>query len=214
MAVDLTPIQLEAIEKETRAFRCPACDAHLQFRARLLIIGVQEPLSPEEVSIKDGLTKLSEKPKPNELVVQAKRDGIFSAFAKTAQVAMCNNMPQDLERYFVTWLTRATKIRSPQFAIRLCLPEDERSGDLELWAFNTMAGVVKDGYLRTFLPYQLVQGREVPGTLKPSGNGIQRVPTEMTLTRWIKTRNGYVTGYMLFNELRGKAAGAFANTGL
>lgn len=211
-----TPEKIEAIEKETKAFQCPACKTHLQFLTRIQIIGVHETLTGEEYAAEknNGVLPAKSKPKPIEFVEQAKRDGIFDAFTKTVEAAMPGRAPVDLEKYFVTFLGRATRIKTPQFGIRLCLPEDERSGDLELWAFQSVAGVVKEGYLRSFIPYQLIQGREMPTTLTPSQSGIQRPRSDMTLPRWIKTRNGYVAGYMLFNELRGKAAGAFANTGI
>lgn len=209
-----TPQKIDAIEKETKSFQCPACKTHLQFLTRIHIVGVHESLTAEQYTAANLSAPIPPKKKPIEFVEQAKRDGIFSAFVQTVEAAVPGNIPVDLEKYFVTFLNRATKIKTPQFAIRLCLPEDERSGELELWAFQSVAGVVKEGYLRSFIPYQLIQGKEMPSRLMPSSNGIAAQRTDMNLPRWIKTRNGYVTGYMLFNELRGKAAGTFANTGI
>ena len=209
-----TPMKVEAIEKETKAFQCPACKRHLQFLVRVAVVGVHEALSADEHRAVEERGALPPKPKTLEVVEQARRDGIFDPFVNTCRAAMPNNVPIDLEKYFITFLQKATKVKTPQFAIRLCLPAEERSGDLELWVFQSVAGVVREGYLRSFLPYQMVQGKEMPGTLSSTSGGVQRQRSDVTLERWIKTRNGYVTGYMLFNELRGKAAGHFANTGI
>jgi hypothetical protein len=209
-----TPLKIEAIEKETKSFQCPACKTHLQFLTRIQVVGVHETLTGEQYKAAEVNKQIPSKKKPIEFVEQAKRDGIFAAFAKTVQAAQPYNIPVDLEKYFVTFLTRATKIKTPQFAIRQCLPEDERAGELELYAFQNTAGVVKDGYLRTFLPYQLVQGKEMPSMLTPGDSGITPKAAEMSLPLWVKTRNGYVTSYALFSELRGRAAGSFANTGI
>jgi len=143
---ELSPVKVEAIEKETKSFTCPHCNTHLQFLVRVQVVGVHETLAGDEheaVKARKPIPKKAE-PAPIEFVEQAKRDGIFGAFAKTI-VSTPHNVPTDVEKYFLTFLKRATKIRAPQFAIRLCLPEDERAGDLELWAFQNIAGVVAAG---------------------------------------------------------------------
>jgi hypothetical protein len=112
------------------------------------------------------------------------------------------------------WVNRSQKVKTPQFAIRPCLDPSEREGDLELYAFQNIAAVVRDGYVLSFLPYQFVKGQSIAATLSANGNGLQKTE-HLTLPQWIKTRNGYVVGKgALFQELKGKAAGNFANTGV
>lgn len=214
---EITPLKIEAIEKESKSFVCPHCQTHLQFLVRVQVTGVHETLDGEQYAIvKARKPPIPKREKtPIAIVEQAKEAGVFDKFTATAETASPHNVPIDLEKYFLTWFMRATKVRTPQFAIRICLPVDEREGALELWAFQSIAAVVKDGRLHSFLPYQFVQGRDIPTTLVHADKGIQATPSTLTLPIWIKTRNGYVVGKgMLFNELKGKAAGAFANTGV
>lgn len=218
MSDELTPLKIEAIEKETKAFDCPSCGAHLQFLVRVSVMGVHEAETPQ-VRPGERLPPPKPAPVPKRKTVYpateaAKDAGIFEAFITTLKTATPHNVPADLERYFSVWLSRAEKVKTPQFAIRPCLEASEREGDLELYAFQNLAAVIRDGYLHSFLPYQFVKGKEIGATLSANGNGIQK-KENVTLPEWIKTRNGYVLGRgALFQELRGKAAGAFDTTGL
>lgn len=216
MGDELTPLKIEAIEKETRTFGCPSCGAHLQFLVRVKVMGVHEAETPQ---VRPGESSPPPKPAPKPKTVYpateaAKEAGIFEAFKTTLKTATPHNVPSDLERYFSMWLSRAEKVKTPQFAIRPCLEAADREGDLELYAFQNLAAVVRNGFVHSFLPYQFVKGKEIGATLSPNGKGIQK-NEHITLPEWIKTRNGYVVGRgLLFKELRGKAAGAFANTGI
>jgi hypothetical protein len=211
---ELRPVDVAAIEKETKSFTCPNCHVHLQFLLRVHVVGVHETLTGDEHrAIQANAPMPKEKPKIL-IVEQAKETGVFQKFTGTVKIAQPYNIPADLERYFLTWLTRATKVKTPQFAIRPCLDAAEREGRLELWVFQSTAAVVKNDYLHSFLPYQFVQGKELSTTLVSNGQGIQAKNSTLTLPIWVKTRNGYVAGKgMLFQELKGKAAGSFANTG-
>lgn len=221
---ELTPLQIEAIEKETKSFVCPHCQTHLQFLVRVQVMGVHETLEGNQYE-QYAIVRASKpidpssipKPKklPIEIVEKAKELGVYEKFEATLTLATPFNVPNDMERYFCMWFRRATKIKTPQLAIRPCLDAADRSGNLELWAFQNLAAVVKDGYLHSFLPYQFVRGESLPGTLAMSDKGAQPSASSLTLPVWVKTRNGYVAGKgMLFHELKGKAAGAFDNTGL
>lgn len=211
---ELTPLKIQAIEKETKAFDCPACGARLQFLVRVDVVGVHAAEKPE-VRAKAEPAPKPVKPKSVYAATEyAKGVGIFDAFVTTVKTATPHNVPTDLERYFSMWLTRAHKVKTPQFAIRPCLDASEREGDLELYAFQNMAAVVRDGYLHSFLPYQFVKGQEIAATLAANRGGFQKTE-HLTLPEWIKTRNGYVVGKgALFQELKGKAAGAFDTTAI
>jgi hypothetical protein len=219
-----TPLQLEAIEKETRAFNCPTCGEHLQFRLSVQVKGVQVPPSSDEVALRDGsplpvkkttrvvMTKAIRN--DSTAVQQAKTDGTWDAYVTAIKAAYPQQQPKDLSEFFDKWLNAATRLRTPQFAIRSCLPVEDRDGDLELWVFSSLAAVVVNGRLKTFVPYQLVKGEPLPDSLALSSNGIERrKASSADLAIWVKTRNGYVAGKgLLFNELKGKRAGQFETT--
>jgi hypothetical protein len=221
---DKTPAQIEAIEKETRSFVCPTCGDHLQFLVSVLVKGVHSTPTADEIATRDGqplpakkITKvvMTKAVRDDSAAVQqAKADGTWDAYVTAIKAAYPQQQPKDLSDYFDQWLKAATRLRTPQFAIRSCLPVEDREGNLELWVFSSLAAVVVDGRLKTFIPYQLVKGEPLPDSLALGGNGIERrKASSADLAIWVKTRNGYVAGKgLLFNELKGKRAGQFETT--
>lgn len=209
--------QITFTDPYAKVFKCPCCQARLQFKTQVSVLGVYE-LGENDMPIverprlvkKDTLT-----PDERNLVDSIKTAGLFAPFETTMRTSTPHNVPADLEKYFLTFLKRATKVKTPQFAIRPCLSVNEREGQLELFAFQNIAAVVSDGYVKSFLPYQLVNGKPIQDTLHSNGKGVGVSRNDLTLPDWVKTRNGYVAGRgVLWNELRGKAAGNFANTGI
>lgn len=221
---DKTPEQIAAIEKETRSFICPTCGDHLQFRVTVQVKAIQPSPLADEIALRNG-TALPEKQITRVTtvksvrddpasVLQAKSDGTWNAFLTTIAAARPQQQPKDLSSFFDSWLRSATQIRTPQLAIRPCLPLEDRNGDLELWAFSYIAAIIVNGRLKTFIPYQLIKGEPLPASLSNNGNGVERRKgSSADLAVWVKTRNGYVVGKgLLFNELKGKRAGQFETT--
>jgi hypothetical protein len=216
---ELTEFDLIAIEDpRAKTFQCPHCDAKLQFKVQVNVHGVYEinddnellpKPPPKPAPVKDRFT-----PEERALLESLRAAGLYAAFEAAARASMYTNV-KDMERYLLTFLQSAVPVKSPQFAIRQCLPEDEASGDLELWQLNTVVAVIADGEIRAFFPVDLVKGRPLRTKLQSDGKTITAGKENVTVTDWVKTRNGYVAGRgLLFKELRGKAAGAFANTGI
>src|SRR5688572_8935466 len=110
MSDELTPLKIEAIEKETKAFDCPSCGAHLQFLVRVSVMGVHEAEQPEPRA-KPTKPPLAAKPKTlYPATEQAKSIGVFDAFVSTIRTSTPHNVPTDLERYFSMWLNRSHKV--------------------------------------------------------------------------------------------------------
>lgn len=211
-----TAMQLEEIEKETRAFVCPVCSTHLQFRVRVNVSSVGLASTTEEIAARDGVPVLegAEARRKRELVennqeflASAKALGVFDAF-NTALDAQGKHLPNHRDSYFIKWLENATRLRVPQFGIRQCLPEDDRAGDLELWGYARVAAVIADGEFRAFVPRDLIDGGQV-ASLTAGTNGIT-VKKQIDLPMWVRTRFGYVERPGEFAaELRKHSIGAF-----
>jgi hypothetical protein len=205
-------------DPRAKTFQCPHCDAKLQFKVQVGVYGVFEISDDNELLPKPPLEPavIKDRFSPDEraLLESLRTAGLYTAFETAARASLYTNA-KDMERYFLTFLQSAVPVKTPQFAIRQCLPEDDASGDLELWQLNTVVAVIADGEIRAFFPVDLIKGRPLRDPLKSDGKTITTAKEYVTVGDWVKTRNGYVAGRgLLFRELRGKAAGHFANTGI
>lgn len=212
-----SPLQLEAIEKETRQFECPCCHAQLQFRTRIHITSVGEALTPAQAAERDGrplmegastIRRRERKAEYAPLLQAAKEFGVLTAFNQALDV--CPFVPIDKESYFIKWLSFAEKQNVPQFALRQCISDAEYlGGSLTLWGWQNVSVVMNDNEFKLFLPRKLVNG-ELIEKLTVSGNGIS-VKKQTDVTTWIRTRYGYVEKSGEFaNAMRQHSIGAFS----
>jgi hypothetical protein len=216
---DLTEIEpIVFNDPHTKTFQCPHCDTKLQFKVRVSVCGVFEINDDDELLPKPPPKSMPPRDRftteERALLESLKEVGLYAAFESAARASPYTNT-KDMERYLLTFLSSAVPVKTPQFAIRQCLPEDEASGDLELWQLNTVVAVIADGEIRAFFPVDLIKGRPLRTPLQSNGKSITTAKENIAVSDWVKTRNGYVVGRgLLFRELRGKAAGNFANTGI
>lgn len=221
-----TAVQLEAIEKETRGFDCPNCGHHMQFRVAVKVLTVQQTLSGEEVAERDGRTLAPPKRKltPEEAnpplgvnrpqlvrLGQYYQDvGIISAFESVAKELLSHQLPTDMNRFFLTWLTittRATLI--PKLALQRLI--NEFRGEINVYHAQGIGAVVSSGQLRCFVAMHLLRG-EVIRVGNGSNTKLRTLATEEKLDAWIKTKHGYVYGAgLLFSEMQKQARGSFDN---
>jgi len=189
-------------ERDSKVFNCPGCNMRLKFRMEVHVRSVR-PLDEEESTPKPVVPE-------NPIVTIAKESGAFNAFCEAVRTSNPQTCPTDLEKYFSTWIRGAVKVNTPSFAIRPCLPPEDRKGVLELWRFGNVGAVIQDGALRHFIPYQLVSNKPLPMTLIGSNGQIKKNETSGSLEVWVKTRNGYVVGNgCMFQELKSRVAGEF-----
>lgn len=226
--VERTPLQLEAIEKETRGFECPYCHNHLQFRLVVKVNAVQPTPSGAEVAERDGRV-LAESNKNNslsgdELKVQAesqrlqrlmqfyKDSGIFDAFIEIAEELKAHQMPKNRETFFLNWLRTCVKASLiPKFALRKLINEfnDEL---IEVQHSQGIGAVISDGTLRAFVPMHLLRG-EVIRAGGGSNTKLRTSATDAGVEHWIRTKHGYVLGSsVMFQELKRQAKGSFELT--
>jgi hypothetical protein len=205
-------------DPHSKVFECPCCNARLQFKVKVNVFGVYELGENDELQPKRppvGLLPMKDRFTEGEqrLIAELRENGIYSAFETAVNAALQTNIPKNMGRYLLTFLTRALPIKSPQFAIRQCLPEGDAAGNLEMWCLNQTVAVLADGEFRVFLPLSLVRGEKLKSLT--AGNGTINKQEGMDVSEWVRTRHGYVAGRgALFTEMRKKAAGSFANTGI
>lgn len=223
-----TPLQLEQIEKETRGFTCPNCNHHWQFRVQVKVVGVQPTLSGEEVAARDGRPLTPKKtvddkatdanppmgvnrPQLVRLAQYYKEVGILPAFEQVASELLSHQIPNDMGKFFLTWLTTtvpATLI--PKLALRRLINEFG-AGQIGVYHAQGIAAVVSDGQLRCFVPMHLLRG-EIIRAGNGSNTKLRTLATEERLDSWIRTKHGYVYGHgMLFSEMKKQARGSFDN---
>lgn len=218
--LDKTPSQIEAIEKETRAFECPCCKTQLQFRTRVQLTSVGIASTAAECSTRDGVPLLigQDALKRQKLMEDnaeflsiSKSLGVFDAFHQAVDTAALNvsgGPPNDKDKYFLQWMTKAAKQNAPAFALKQCLGNGS-SGALEMWGWQNVSVILQDGLFRVFLPRQLVHGEDIKELAFKNGE-IQTKRT-MALPQWVRTKYGYVERSGEFaNELRKHSIGAFA----
>lgn len=208
---ELTEIKPIYTDPHASTFQCPCCHARLQFKLKVNVFGVYE-LGDADVPVirrpsKDRLTV-----EERELVESLKEKGVLTAFEAAVKASPANNA-KDIERFLLTFLQRAVPVKTPQFAIRQCLPAGESFGDLELWQLNKVVAVIADGEFRAFFPDDLIKGKPLK-SLNGNGGTLRATTEQVDLVTWVKTRHGYVSGRgAFFGEMRKRAAGNFDNTG-
>lgn len=225
-----TPLQVEAIEKETRGFDCPVCHTHLQFRVQVRVVGVQETLTGEEAAIRDGapipVKKLAKVPAtvtvPPEIAAEHLRisrllhyyedSGILGAFVDVATELKAHQMPKDTKQFFLNWLkTCIVAPLIPKFALRKLINEFD-DGTIEVQHAQGIGAVISNGQLRCFVPMHLLRG-EVIRAGGGSNTKLRTMATDAGLDTWIRTKHGYVLGgSAMFTEMKKSAKGNFELT--
>jgi hypothetical protein len=143
-----------------------------------------------------------------ELVEEAKKTGLFSAFCNAVVVAKDSNLPQNLEKFFITVLRTAVPKQVPRFALKRFIKEWPGTR-VEYFASQQIGIIVVEGVIRAFIPSFYVSGRTIRN-LRHDFRGVTSAPQE-TFEAWIRTKNGYVSSSgALLEELRSRSLGSFA----
>lgn len=223
-----TPLEIEAIEKETKTFVCPNCNIHLQFRTSVKILSVQPTLTGEELiekrvaeqpeSFKTPEQKVAEHQAHAErlrlarLVQFYKDSGILDAFLDVARELKAHQMPKNAEMFFLNWIRATTKAQLiPKFALRKLINEFN-DGQIEVHHAQGIGAIISDGTLRAFVPMHLLRG-EVIRAGGGSNTKLRTLATDAGMDNWIRTKHGYVVGTgAMFSELKKQAKGSFELT--
>ena len=184
---------------------CPHCKEELVVRMQAPeVIAVYSPSEEKEggdkKDWKSGLTQ-----EQIGVVELAKNAGIFDAFVEVAKVAKENNMPQCLERFFITVIKTATPRTMPFFAVK-AYKKEFQADQINFSVAQQIGVIVVDHVIRAFIPTDKITGR-VMRNMQGKVKGKIRV-AESVFHDWRRTRHGYVSGRgAMFEILRQKSIG-------
>lgn len=212
-----TPLQVELVEKETRSFVCPHCSTQLQFRVNVAVVGVQALSSDGKATRSDNPMKVSKRTLEKHALIEkydgfldtAKKLGVYDAFIQALE-ATPHTIPNDRELYFMKWFEKASRMKTPPYALRQCLQKEDLIvvGDLQLWGFQNVCAVLADGVFKVFIPTEFANGKAIE-KLVSNVSGIQ-LQKQTDLNIWVRTRFGYIERSGEFsNELRKHSIGSF-----
>jgi len=176
-------------------FACPHCGGEMAFTIDLAGAQRMVQMTPKEradrwrsdapQAVQDFLKDLEE-------------SGLFTSFEQACEGMPVNSRPNNRYKFFFTSLTRMGELDLPYPILKPLI--DEFHGYIKVWGSNGMAAVTSNGRLRGFISmYDL-------NNLQPLGGPVKSA----NLTReWIKTRFGYVTSPIMFDEFRKRSIGAW-----
>lgn len=198
MSIDLD--RIEAIEKETRTFTCPCCDADLQFIVGVIVRQVRiagEPPPPKEPEIIET--------EEDRAIAEFKSSGVLDAFIQACEWVSNWSKPSDLSKYFLTFMRNAQKVSESTIKLRAFVPE-ECKGRLEAYTFANITMVLENGEYRMFLPTEIYKKQPAKRLFAEGGQIIRK---EIDSKQWAKTKYGYVAGHVFASALALESRGAY-----
>lgn len=188
---------------------CPCCGERIAIDVSLTInsLGKAGPYEKPDKAIKEPV-KVKSKFNENEqkIIIFAKNNGLLEALEKVAKIAKTEQLPMDMEKFFITVLKTSVQKVIPKFALNIFAREF--GGKIDFYASQRIGMVLSDGTIRLFIPTQLVGGVKVRGIV--SNKRINLSADEDQLNRYIKTKFGLVSGKgAMFEMMRNKSIGDF-----
>jgi hypothetical protein len=136
--------------------------------------------------------------------------GLLEAFAAATRTAKGTQCPKDMDKWFLQFMRTAERVIIPQPTLTV-LVEEFPGAQIHVYATHGICMVTADGSPVLFCPE--VFARTSKSRQERTGFNFDAPVTQ--LSEWIRTRNGYVASRgLLWSELRGKTAGAFAKPNL
>lgn len=186
----------------TNTFNCPHCHTLLKLHLRievLEVLMVGDPSAPAQIARDDRTSPLASEQLA--LVESFKSTGLLDAFEQAVITAHPQHRPRRLDRFLITWLATAQPRRLRREALQQLMKEypGER---IEIWSAQGIIAIIVGGRIRQFVPLKVIFS-EPTRRLATDHSKVHPEQTTNSLTRWIKTRHGYVSGKgEFFEDLR------------
>ena len=153
-----------------------------------------------------------------DVLAGARRAGLLEPFAQTVAFTKQDQVPKDMDAFFLTFVRGLTQRLIPQYAMEAF----NTLFDYRPLEYHTCQGigvVIVDGYMRLFVPNTQVVGTAVRSLNNHGSKGVRRAlkvdDGKEKLREWIRTRWGYVAGPgALFAHLHKRSFGEFARPNL
>lgn len=139
-------------------------------------------------------------------VESARATGILEAFGFAVRRAKDGHTPKSIEKFFLTVLRTITPRAIPGWALEHFMRENN-GGRIVFYSSQGIGLVTVDGYIRQFVPLDIVAGRSIPGAKKAR---VSADPKEFEL--WVRTKYGYVPSSCkeVLKSMQKRSIGEFA----
>jgi hypothetical protein len=197
---------------------CPSCGAHIEFlvtcKQATLVDSTRESLATGTApqSTRHGTTA------EHDVIAAARRAGLLEPFAQVVAFVKRDQVPKDLEGFFITFVRGLTPRLIPRYALDAFNALFDHA-PLEYHSNQGIGVVVINGSLRMFVPNTVLVGTRLRALNRNSGGSLKRTlkidDSEAQLREWIHTRWGYVAGTgALLDQLYTRSIGEFARPNL
>jgi transcriptional regulator with XRE-family HTH domain len=188
--------KVAAIEKESRKFTCPACNADFHFLLQVRVVGVREseegegpetyarrPPAPQAAK-GSGLTDQEER-----LVEQYRESGTLAAFEE-AMTTADGASPKNPGKTFINWLKQAKPSMVPRLAMQqLAYTLNTPAREITVYTYQSVTAIISRNKVRCFIPTRLLKGE----LLAASGGSSLRLrvdPGQDAVSKWVGTKGG------------------------
>lgn len=191
-------------------FSCPHCRKDSIIKIKFACGGV-DPLNGEPkpaLGLRNAsLENLSREQK--DLILAAHKTGIIKIFDKCVRIVKSDQIPNSMDKYFVTIMRTCVQKAIPRFALDL-FRKKCTSSNVELWTSQGIGILVSNGLIRSIIPVELVFGKSFSG-----GNGkaqfIQKAAEPEELEQWLNENIFSLGQRVSFSQTHTKALGGLAN---
>lgn len=149
------------------------------------------------------------KPEQLQVLDDAKQTGVLQSFEVATKAAKVDQIPRNIERFFLNWLRAAKPMSIPSFALDQFV-RDFNKARIQFCGAQGIGVVLANGIIRQFIPTHVVVGRAI----RDNTGGLRaRVDAEKTkFNNWTRTRFGFVAGKgALYENLKRCSIGEFSN---
>lgn len=193
----------QEVPKKRKSVECPHCNENFFIEFQIQIAGMLS----ENQSF-DWLATL--RADQVEFLKKSEDIGLTMAFRQVVEVAMKDQMPRTIEKYFLTWLEKTQPLMIPSFALEFYKKEFPNT-EIKIIGSQGILGVLANRQLKCFVPSEIIVGKNLR---KANGSGfgtnIKLPVNEADLIQWKRTRMGYVVkGSVFEGELKSISVGSF-----
>jgi len=187
---------------------CPSCGTVLELTVRC---GAKVVIDDRAVTSAATSAVPQRTAAEHDVLAAARRAGLLEPFRATTEFVKQDQVPKDMEGFFLTFLRGLTRRLIPAYAMEAFNTLFEHR-PLEYYTAQGIGAVVIDGYIRLFVPNHEVLGTQLRGLNRNKGRGRLTIDDGAEkLQQWIHTRWGYVAGPgALYEQLRHRSFGEFA----
>ena len=220
---DLTPTGQPQDWQAKPLTHCPACGVVLEMTLQCKSVAIlpadrHGTLVTKQVARDEAVTRRQGTEAEQDVLAAARRAGLLEPFYQTARFVKRDQVPKDLDGFFLTFVRGLTQRLIPAYAMAAFNQLfDHRP--LEYHTAQKIGVVVVDSYMQLFLPNAEVVGTRLRKLNNQSSSAVRRTlkldDGEGKLREWIHTKWGYVAGPgALYEHLRARSFGDFARPSL